>query len=672
MTEKVNCYGCGACSAVCPVNAVSFGLDKQGFYIPQVSMDKCIKCRKCINVCPMDYQPETRKKEDFVQQYYSVYADDKRCMKSASGGLFQILSEFVLSRGGVICGAVYDLEDNTVNHIVAGISDVHKIYGSKYVQSYISADVLKRIKHELDSGKYVLFSGTPCQIAGLYNFIGNNPERLFTVDIVCHGVSSYGLWNKFISEEFADTRFSSVCFRSKDKQMSAEEGYCLKIVDRYGKVYEERADKCSYYKAYFSGLSIGINCHRCPFAQTERLGDITIGDYIPADPKERKGLNPKGNSLAVINSTKGQWLFEESVSSAGDIHIHCTDIRNAVSHNFSMYKPSVSHAGRKHFFSAVEKSTLKNAVSESLRKKYDALVFSGHSDGTPESVLRSIAINSLFGSLGMNCAFMDVPDFILPECSEYHFKKNNIQKLLYRDVSVLSPVSDRQMMTGLNYITKMFILVGSPVWDNTESDTCYLFDFVNADIPRLALGLELGDRLERCDDELRELFYDRFYEFDFLSLSSSEQSAELSEILDTDVMFVPELILIQPPELYFSYGRKCSLTENYAVILNDVQLKENPCETLYILENSDKIITDSYAVMLLCMMSGKSFCITDDNDKIRRILRIYGLENRICTDGGINFSEYNQDVKDVAVKIAEDREKLLSVVAEWIRKAWCS
>ena len=195
--SKELCTGCGACYNICPVQCINMEADEEGFDYPFIELDKCIDCRKCQSVCPMINSAKFHDETELT-----VYAcwnkDESVRYNSSSGGVFTALAEAIIEDDGVAYGAAYD-ESMIVRHIaIDNKHDVKKLRGSKYVQSDIGR-TYSDIKTKLVEGKKVLFSGTPCQVAGLKNFIGEKSGNLITCDILCKGVSSPGLFNKYVN-----------------------------------------------------------------------------------------------------------------------------------------------------------------------------------------------------------------------------------------------------------------------------------------------------------------------------------------------------------------------------------------------------------------------------------------------------------------------------------------
>ena len=205
------CVGCSACKQICPMGAIEMIANNEGFLYPFINKSKCINCGACSRVCPLN--SELIKKEP---QCYAVAGIDELREKSSSGGLFTLFASEIIKKGGVVCGAAFDEEFKVKHIIVDNLNDLDKLRGSKYVQSDIG-DSYKKIKDYLNNDRYVFFTGTPCQVSGLYNYLEGDSEYLFTADLLCHGVPSPKIFKKFLDEIGGVKNISKIQFRDKEK-----------------------------------------------------------------------------------------------------------------------------------------------------------------------------------------------------------------------------------------------------------------------------------------------------------------------------------------------------------------------------------------------------------------------------------------------------------------------
>ncbi len=294
------CVGCHACFNICPVRAITMVENEEGFKYPQLDKQTCVNCGKCEKVCPaLIGHPLTHDKSP---EFYAVWNKENDIRRqSSSGGMFRILAEEIIAEGGVVYGAAFD-EANHLRHIrVENVDELGALMGSKYVQSDIGT-MLGQVRADLRNGRQVLFSGTPCQVAGLYAFLGGNHENLLTVDVLCHGVPSPGVFQRYLEGIGVDGG-CRIEFRNKDKGWKR---FSLIVADKV----HEMLDENSYMKGFLSNLYLRPSCAECQFVGCKRIGDVTLGDFWGVNAFRKKYDDDLGTSLVLLNSQKGKLMFE--------------------------------------------------------------------------------------------------------------------------------------------------------------------------------------------------------------------------------------------------------------------------------------------------------------------------------------------------------------------------
>lgn len=300
MTE--DCTGCAACANICPVGAIKMEpYGQEGFYKPYVDPQVCINCGLCTKTCP---QHEFRDKNQEEPACYAAMAADDIRLKSSSGGVFTLLAEEILRRGGVVCGVAFD-EDWLAHHIlVEDEVGLEKLRGSKYMQSFVSEDIFKRIQSYLEAGRTVMFTGVPCQVAGLYNFLRKDYENLYTVDLVCAYAPSPKVWAQYLNENYALSDIHHISFRDKTTRgWSCSHNTITTTSD----VMEE--DK--YMAPYLNRLFKGEHCVNCKFKRLPRPADLTIGDFWRIQNHAKEMDDRKGTSGILVHNEKGKKLLKE-------------------------------------------------------------------------------------------------------------------------------------------------------------------------------------------------------------------------------------------------------------------------------------------------------------------------------------------------------------------------
>lgn len=310
--SKKGCCGCGACMNICPRQAITMKRDEDGFLYPNVDKNKCIECRACINVC--GYQKGTSLNLP-SKVYAAASKNTSLILKSASGGVFSTIAKFIIEHGGVVFGASMKRESTkfVIKHkYVETLKDLTSLLGSKYVQSEIGTSY-KDVKSFLLQGKRVLFSGTPCQCAGLRSFLRKSYDNLIVIDIICHGVPNQKFFNDYINYNYG-TLNGIKDFKFRDKTKGWEMTACLDYEDGH-KLIPGRTS--SYFTLFLDGHIYRENCYSCKYAQKERVGDLTIGDFWGVQkehPEIIDGKNittRKGISCILVNTSVGENLIEE-------------------------------------------------------------------------------------------------------------------------------------------------------------------------------------------------------------------------------------------------------------------------------------------------------------------------------------------------------------------------
>lgn len=296
--DENSCLGCCACINICPKDAISMVENMYGSTIPKVNMEKCIVCNSCINVCPNNKNTE-KSRSDYA---YAVWSkNDEDITYSSSGGAAAVFSRFILRNNGIVFGAVFN--DSTVKHIrVDNELELYKLRGSKYVQSQVGM-VYRLVKKEVMDNTLVLFIGTPCQIAGLQNYLGKQYENLVTIDLICHGTPPKRYLQEYINNVIKKNDvWNNVTFRG-------EKDFFLTVLNDNHILYQCKADEDLYFKAFLDGLIFRENCYQCKYACIDRVSDITIGDFWGLDKTKLSHPYTGKVSLVLLNSYKGKRLF---------------------------------------------------------------------------------------------------------------------------------------------------------------------------------------------------------------------------------------------------------------------------------------------------------------------------------------------------------------------------
>ena len=300
LSDKKECCGCSACAAICPKKCIILQRDDEGFLYANADADLCIDCHLCEQVCPVINRGEPHQPQ---HTFAAKHLDERVRLKSSSGGVFSLLAQRTLQNGGVVYGASYD-NDWQLRHIaITSPDELPQLRGSKYMQSDMG-DCYQRVKNDLQADREVLFSGTPCQVAGLKNFLRKEYEKLFTVDIACHGVPSPKVWGEYLrSINPQQKEITDVNMRDKS---TGWQRYSITVKCKDGStLLKERASRNAYMRGFLYGLYTRPSCYDCPAKAGRSGSDVTLCDFWGVRHVTPAIFDKKGVSLLLVNSQRG-------------------------------------------------------------------------------------------------------------------------------------------------------------------------------------------------------------------------------------------------------------------------------------------------------------------------------------------------------------------------------
>ena len=376
--EKKDCCGCSACAQICPKNSITMKADDEGFLYPAVNKDTCVNCGLCEKICPVLNKPASSKP---LATYAAKHKDTEIKLKSSSGGMFTALAEYILKQGGVVFGAAFDKDWQVCHQCTENIEDLDKLRRSKYVQSDING-TYKKAEEFLKAGRKVLFTGTPCQIAGLKNYLRKDYDNLLTADIFCHGVPSPAVWAKFLNENFDISKIRAINFREKrlawnifylsfllDDGILYANGMKKTFLEKiYDKFQIRKRISYAYYNSFLSGflenLFLRISCHYCRF-RGFAVSDFSLGDLWGKWPEIISTEDTKtGISLITVNTTKAKLIFTQL-----PITVNIVDYDRAAKVNFPLKTSPKAHLKHNEFFKRYKTEHIDKLVFQLLGMK---------------------------------------------------------------------------------------------------------------------------------------------------------------------------------------------------------------------------------------------------------------------------------------------------------------
>lgn len=354
--QNESCINCGACHFVCPVQAIHVKEDDL-FYHAEIDVKKCVNCGKCVQICPILSDTDEKMPNEI---FYGTYKNSSVVKKSSSGGAFFALANAILKDGGVVYGASYENNCNSVRICSTEKMELCSFMKSKYVES-LTGDSFLDVRKRVRANQTVLYCASPCQIAGLKRFLGDDPKNLYTCDFICGGFPSHMLYQEYLHvlENRYQSKVVQVNFRPKTLGW---ETHAIKIQFANGKVYHQAAALDPYFSAFvYKHYSVRKNCVKCPFCKGHE-SDITLGDFWQyRDFIEVRG-EKSGISLLCANSDKGLGLIKKAMQQMNGGQL---DRRHAISAIFKMNpETALWEKQRDEFFISYFKNGLSSAAQK--------------------------------------------------------------------------------------------------------------------------------------------------------------------------------------------------------------------------------------------------------------------------------------------------------------------
>ena len=370
---KKDCCGCNVCVQRCPKQCITMHADNEGFLYPVVDTETCIDCGLCEKVCPVINQEEPQKP---IKVFAAYNKDEKIREQSSSGGIFTLLAEETIKKGGVVFGVKFNREWMPEFDYTETIEGIAPFRGSKYTQAIVG-NAYKHVEDFLKIGRFVLFSGTPCQIAGLKRYLRKEYNNLLTVDIICHGVPSPKVWEMYLKEtcskllkstpdekiqlvspigETYKSCIEAISFRSK---ITGWKKYSFLLKLNFstcdGKntvVFTEPFGKNNFMRAFLSDTILRPSCYACPAKSGKSHSDITIADFWGIDAIDPAFDDDKGCGAIFINTAKGEALYPISQTTYKE-----KTFNEVITYNSAYFQSCKPHPNRKKFFKKLYKAT---------------------------------------------------------------------------------------------------------------------------------------------------------------------------------------------------------------------------------------------------------------------------------------------------------------------------
>lgn len=682
--EKNKCFGCRACANICPVQAITMQEDDEGFFYPVVDESKCTNCGLCKKTCPSLQKSETFLHNTKSPECLAVMADDELRLKSSSGGAFSLIANKILEQGGYVCGVAFDEKAQVKHIIIDNNDDLAKLRGSKYVQSNTNT-VYSEIKKLLDNNKKVLFTGTPCQVAGLNTFLKKNYDNLYTVDLICHGVPPQKIYDMYLDETINNEKFVTATFRDKMA------GWTVYATTTTTGVHKFSSKEDTYLRAFINNMCLRPSCGTCPYTNSQREADITIGDFWAIDRFDKKLNDNKGTSVVLLNNDKGKFLFK-------DIRNEIPTCQNvpleyASYYNITLYRTLPQHPNRQAFFRLISQGkTLRETVEYVSNNKYDCGILNFWFANNYGGLLTCYALQEAIKNFGYNPSVINY----LPakktgsgEISNFASKKLNLTR----------PVYSYSDLTSLNNDLSTFIVGSDCVWSPKFAiGTIFQFDFVQSDKKKIAYAPSFGESYFAGDFQQKMKYQYYLSMFDKISTREISGVDICKNTFGLSATNVLDPVFLIDKTLYNNLIEKEDINENFDLsyyifkednyiskILNkfiadnktiNINMKQNKITVsswLNAIKNSKLLITQSFHGACFAIIFNTPFIfipsLNFDNARIESILNIVGLENRIlshCEDINNRSDLFEPiDWDKVNAILAKEKERSL----KWLKDA---
>lgn len=672
------CCGCAACANICPTSAIKIIQDQEGFYKPQIDEKKCINCGKCKNICPREHN---QYKNNEVPKVYAAMAPEEIRLLSSSGGVFSIIAEEILNDNGIICGASFDNNWRVEHIIIDNTNDLAKLRKSKYVQSYISETLLKQIKENLDTGRKVLFTGVPCQIAGLLNYLQKDYENLYTIDLICAYAPSPKVFDMYLSENFGKENITNINFR--DKKTIGWDCSTLKIELKNNTIFDK-----NYTGPYLERLFKGSQCENCKFKKFPRPGDFTIGDYWGIDKFTKDMNDKKGTSAILLNTKKAEELFYKIKNRFAKLKEMPF---NSVSWQIDVKHKIPKTPACKKFYKDIDEKPYNTNIKESI-KDTNVGITNWWFINNRGAILTNYALNEMVKSLGYNALTINYITPFERKNFQTSFAKEFAEKYLKRT----RWINTMQDLRTLNSDISTFICGSDQIfryYPCKEHDMLYYFPWVDADKNKLiSYSASFAVNTFEADKNQTELvkhFLNRFdahsiREYDGVDIMKSTFNINCEQVLDPVFCIdkqkyydLAEKSTEKEKEDFIAYYLMWPTKDNLKIVehiknINNVKkaIYLNPPMSienwLWYIKNAKFVITDSFHGTCFSMIFNKQFAAipreTEYPSRFKTLDELSGLHNRFFYN---NKDIYNADYLLEPI----DYSKYNSIIEKEIRRS---
>lgn len=693
--EGKTCIGCEACSNICKYNAINLTVNDEGF--PQAVVNNlCTGCGNCLNVCPLHQTPKENSPDP---PCYAFQATDEERKFSSSGAVFPRLSKYVLSKGGYVAGPIFDKKFELRYILTDDPKKIESMKGSKYVFSYMG-EIYSKIKAKTKNKKLVLFVGCPCQVAALRNYVGNS-DYLITVDLLCGGLPSPELFKNYIHSSSNANQIKDIKFRDKRYPYGT-------LVIGYDDGTEQVSYRDPYYEAFLLDITKMIQCSKCQYANTPRVGDLTIGDFWQIEKIIPSASVNEGVNCILLNTQKGKEIFNE-IKNNNKLLVEVPLEFIKRYNRFNVERPA--HLARPRLFYMLSKHTpVKKALEYSIHWKYDLGITGFWRVINFGGVLSYYALFHLLeDDLRQECVMIEArfadkgcppSPSLLPAAYPYYTKAPYYGNVLKQK--------------ELNNRVNAFIVGSDQVWNRElipqSNIECYTLDFVEDWKKKIAIAASFGNPSFVGNEDEKKRFISLLKRFNHISVreNTGKEYCEslglkakvlLDPILLCDIVHLNKLTkkeeYVWPERYIFNYtvhpehfenmerlfgkigigpitivGAECDLKLKYPF---PVTKASSVVQWLNCLTNSEMVVTDSFHAITMALRFKKQFIViypgTVGIDRVYTLLKKINLEDRIFSNiaEAADSNIWQKPIDYAAITPRLDELRLDSIT--WIKTA---